>query len=64
MDIQDQYLDIQLCDKHLMYSVLISKYLAVMSKIFKLTYTEKKMLLNQKNIFPKACISWIQINIL
>ena len=22
-------------------------------------YTEKKMLLNQKHFFPKACISWI-----
>ena len=31
MDIQDQYLDIQLCDKHLTYSILISK-------IFILTY--------------------------
>ena len=38
MDIQDPYLDIQLCDKHLTYSVLISKYSAMMSKIFILTY--------------------------
>ena len=38
MDIQDQYLDIQLCDEHLTSSVLISKYLAVISKIFILTY--------------------------
>ena len=38
MDIQDQYLDIQLCDNHLTYSVLISKYSAVISKIFILTY--------------------------
>ena len=29
MDIQDQYLDIQLCDKHLTYLVLISKYPAI-----------------------------------
>ena len=27
-------------------------------------YIEKKMLLNQKHVFPKACISWIQINML
>ena len=27
-------------------------------------YTEKKMLLNQKHFFPKACISLIQINII
>ena len=27
-------------------------------------YTEKKMLLNQEHFFPKACISWIQINML
>ena len=38
MDIQDQYLDIHLCDKHLTYSVLISKYLAVISKIFIVNY--------------------------
>ena len=28
------------------------------------TCTETKMLLNQKYFFPKACISWIQINML
>ena len=38
MDIQDQCLDIRLCDKHLTYSVLISKYSALISKIFVLTY--------------------------
>ena len=26
--------------------------------------TEKKILLNQKHFFPKACISWIKINML
>ena len=31
-------------------------------KTLELLYTEKKMLLNQKHFFPKACISWIQIN--
>ena len=39
MNIQDQYLDIQLCDKHLTYSVLISKYLALISELFILTYS-------------------------
>ena len=34
MDIQDQCPNIQLCDKHLTYSVEISKYSAVISKIF------------------------------
>ena len=38
MDIQGQYLDIQLCDKHFIYSIEISKYLAVISEIFILTY--------------------------
>ena len=38
MDIQDQYLDIQLCDKHLIYSILISKYPAAILGIFILTY--------------------------
>ena len=38
MDVPDQYLDIQLCDKHLTYSVLISKYSVLISKIFILTY--------------------------
>ena len=38
MDIQDQYLDIQLCEKHLTYSFLISKYFAAISKAFTLTY--------------------------
>ena len=38
-DIQDQYLDIQLCcDKHFIYLIEISKYSAVISKIFILTY--------------------------
>ena len=37
MDTQYQYLDIQLCEKHLRYSVLISKYSAVIYKIFVLT---------------------------
>ena len=40
MDIQDQCLDIQLCDRHLTYSVLISKYSAVISKKLILTYFE------------------------
>ena len=34
MDVQDQYLDIQLRDKHLIYSIEISKYLAVISEMF------------------------------
>ena len=34
MDIQNQYQDIQLREKHLTYSVLISKYSSVISKIF------------------------------
>ena len=38
MDIQDQYLDIQLRDKHLVYSIEISKYSAVILEIFILTY--------------------------
>ena len=38
MDIQDQYLDIQLCDNHFIYSIEISKYSAVISEIFILTY--------------------------
>ena len=38
MDIQDQYLDIQLFDNHLIKSIEISKYLAVISEIFILTY--------------------------
>ena len=38
MDIQDQYLDIQLCNNHLIYSIEISKYSAVISEIFILTY--------------------------
>ena len=38
IDIQDQYLDIQLRDKHLTYSVSISKYLAIMFEIFILIY--------------------------
>ena len=38
MDIKDQYIDIQVRDKHLIYSILLSKYAALTSKIFKLTY--------------------------
>ena len=38
MDIQDQYLYIHVCDKYLTYSVLISKYSAIISKIFIFTY--------------------------
>ena len=39
MDIQDQHLDILLIhNKHLTYSVLMSKYSAVISNIFILTY--------------------------
>ena len=37
-DIQDQYLDIQLCDNHIIYSIGISKYSALISEIFILTY--------------------------
>ena len=33
MDIEDQYLDIQVYDKHLIYSVLLSKYSKVISEI-------------------------------
>ena len=35
---QDQYVDIQLCDNHLIYSIGISKYSAIISEIFILTY--------------------------
>ena len=38
MDIHDQYLDIQLCDNDLIYSIEISKYSAVISEIFILIY--------------------------
>ena len=38
MDIQDQYLDIQLCDNDLTYSIEISKYSAVISEVFILIY--------------------------
>ena len=38
LDIQDQYLDIQLCDNHLIYSIEISKYSALISEIFILIY--------------------------
>ena len=34
MDNQDQYLDIQLYDKHLIYSIKIFKYSAATSEIF------------------------------
>ena len=34
MDIQDQYLDIQLCDKEFIYPVVISRYSDVISKIW------------------------------
>ena len=37
MDIQEQYLDIELCDKHFIYSIEISKYSAVISQIFIVT---------------------------
>ena len=33
MDIQDQYLDIQICDKHLIYSIVISGYSALIFEI-------------------------------
>ena len=35
MDIKNDYLDIQLWESHIIYSVVISGYLAVISKIFK-----------------------------
>ena len=38
MDIQDEYLDIQLCDNHFIYSIEIPKYSAVISEIFISTY--------------------------
>ena len=38
MDIQDEFLDIQQHAKHLIYAIKISKYSAVISKIFILTY--------------------------
>ena len=38
MDIQYQYLVIQLCDKHLIYSIKIYKYSAIISEIFILIY--------------------------
>ena len=38
MAIQDKYLDIQLCDKHFIYSIEISIYSVVISKIFILIY--------------------------
>ena len=38
MDIQDQYLDIQLCDNYLIDSIETSKYSAVISQIFILIY--------------------------
>ena len=38
MDIQDQSIDIQLCDKHFRYSIVISKYSTITSKILILTY--------------------------
>ena len=38
MDIQDQYLNIQLCDKHLIYSIEILKFSAIISEIFILIY--------------------------
>ena len=56
MDVQGQYLDIQLCDKLLTYSVLISKYSAVIFKIFILTYFN--------NLDSKAeCSDILQLNI-
>ena len=38
MDIRNRYLDFQLCDKHLIYSIEISEYSAVISDIFILSY--------------------------
>ena len=38
MDIQNEYLNIQVCDKHSIYLLAISKYSALISKIFILTY--------------------------
>ena len=38
MDVQNQYLDIQLCDKRFINSVATSKYSAVTSDIFIITY--------------------------
>ena len=52
MDIQDQYLDIQLYEEHLTYSVLISKYSAVLSKIFILTYFT---ILHRETFCSKLC---------
>ena len=38
MDIQDQYIDIQLFDKHFIYSVEISRYSDLIRYILVLTY--------------------------
>ena len=35
MDIKNKYIDIQLYDSHIVYSIIISVYSAVKSKIFK-----------------------------
>ena len=35
IDIKNEYLDIQLWDSHIIYPVVISEFLAVISKIFK-----------------------------
>ena len=58
IDIQDQYIDIQLCDKHLIYSVVISKYSAVISKIFLLTYFN---ILDSKAEYSDITIQYLDI---
>ena len=40
MDIRDQYLDIQLWDSHLIYSVVISGYLVVITRKFISVYSD------------------------
>ena len=60
MNIQDEYLDIQLCDKHFIYSVVISKYSAVISKIFILTYFN---ILDRKAKFSDIAVQYLDITI-
>ena len=51
--IQDQYLDIQLCDKHLIYSIEISKYSSVIIlEIFILTYSKTPFIATPPNRMP------------
>ena len=57
-NIQDEYIDIQLCDKHLIYLFSISKYLSVTSEIFILTY------FNISDSNKTGLISNLRINIL